>query len=583
MDQQLSRRRVCVTEGYWLHALHLELPSLPPLRTAPNATTTTHCGETCIRVRTVVRATQLLMSTMKGSILDTGSRIYNLVPDVSASASRPRERTERGFIDVIGSVSSYLFGTATEGDVEQLKKLIKDIETMAGTAASDASRTRQGLATFTKVQSERMDNFRRILQEEQKAVTEIYRQLRAAAESDQVEFSAIAYATTELARFIVVHNELHQLMLGVEDLVHGQLTPRLVSVGVLTEALKNVTRALSSRFKHPCLTSPNELYIIGNYDFARRGRDSFIQLRIPYTSLTKQDVYRLHALALPVPGDQGLVSRLKCLPAYAIANIDSGRIGELQELPRFPLVAADDVVWHTAAKPSCLGALKADEPQLIAEYCEFTVRKGRVEAAYIRLAERKYIVSNLTQVHTACRGGSYRPLSTDPCVPCVVDLGCSCTIVAGELSLDAETSVCDNHTSSAEVAHAANLAVLQAFYDMANETLTGSGLTPPSGMRDIQGIKLPLFGTDKLLTADETAGYSLRKMVAALQNKPLILHTPAEAIIHDFMTRVVEFCKFPGSTSWFTYVSLLPWLVTGLLVVAHVRTTVRLRALAAVL
>jgi hypothetical protein len=277
----VKEKKVCVAEGYWLHALHLKLPSLPPPRTPPSRAPTPHCSETCIRLRTVVRATQLLTSTVKGPILDAVNRINDLVPDIEASPSGLRARTGRGLIDFIGSAPSYLFGTATEGDIEQIKKLIKDVETMAETTATDASRTRQGLATFTKVQNERMDNFRRVLQEEQKAVTEVYRQLRAAAESDQVEFSAIAYATTELARFIVVHDDLQQLVLGVEDLVHGQLTPRLVSVGVLTDALKNVTRALGRKFKHPCLTSPNELYTIGNYDFARRGRDLFIKLRIP--------------------------------------------------------------------------------------------------------------------------------------------------------------------------------------------------------------------------------------------------------------------------------------------------------------
>jgi hypothetical protein len=146
--------------------------------------------------------------------------------------------------------------------------------------------------------------------------------------------------------------------------------------------------------------------------------------------------------------------------------------------------------------------------------------------------------------------------------------------------LEAEASACDNHTSSTEVSHAVNLAVLQAFYDLDNDTLTGSALLP-SKMRDIQGIKLPLFDTDRLLAADETAGYFLRKMVDALQNKSVILHTPAEAFIHDFMTRMVEISKFPGWTSWFTYVSVLPWAVIGLLVIAQVRTTMRLRALAA--
>jgi hypothetical protein len=123
--------------------------------------------------------------------------------------------------------------------------------------------------------------------------------------------------------------------------------------------------------------------------------------------------------------------------------------------------------------------------------------------------------------------------------------------------------------------------VLQAFYDLDNDTLTGGALLPPDKLRDIQGIKLPLFDTDRLLAADEAAGYSLRKMVDALQNESVILHTPAEAVIHDFMTRMTEISKFPGWTSWFTYVSVLPWVVIGLLVIAQVRTTMKLRALAA--
>jgi hypothetical protein len=577
----VKEKKVCVVEGYWLHGIHLELPSPPPPRAPPGAVPTPHCNGTCMRMRTVVRATQLLMSTMKGSILDAANRINDLIPDIEWSPPGLRARTGRGLVDFIGTASSYLFGTATEGDIEQIKKSIKDVETMAETTAADASRVRQGLATFTKVQNERMDNFRRVLQEEQRGVTEVYRQLRAAAETDQVEFGAIAYATTELARFIVVHDDLQQLVLGVEDLVHGQLTPRLISVGVLRDALVNVTRALGRKFKHPCLTSPNELYTLGNYDFARRGRDLFIQLRIPYTNLTKQSIYRLHTLSLPVPGDQGLVSRLKGLPPYVIANRDGGRIGELQELPRFPVVAADQVLWHTDSNPSCLAALKADRPELVAKYCEFTVRKGTIEPTYVKLQDRKYVVSNLTQVHTACRGGSHKPLSVDPCMPCIVDLGCSCTLAAGEFSLEAEASACDNHTSSTEVSHAVNLAVLQAFYDLDNDTLTGGALLPPSKMRDIQGIKLPLFDTDRLLAADEAAGYSLRKMVDALQNESVILHTPAEAVIHDFMTRMTEISKFPGWTSWFTYVSVLPWVVIGLLAIVQIRTTMKLRALAA--
>jgi hypothetical protein len=100
--------------------------------------------------------------------------------------------------------------------------------------------------------------------------------------------------------------------------------------------------------------------------------------------------------------------------------MDSGRIGELQELPKFPVVAADNVLWHTDSNSSCLGAPRADQPELVAEYCEFTVRKGTIEPTYVKLDDHKYVVSYLTQIHTACRGGSHKPLSVEPCVPCIV-------------------------------------------------------------------------------------------------------------------------------------------------------------------
>jgi hypothetical protein len=104
-----------VVEGYWLHGIYLELPSLPSPRAPLSGAPTPHCSETCMRVRTVVRATQLLMSTMKGSILDAANRINDLVPDIESSPPGLRARTGRGLIDFIGTASSYLFGAATEG------------------------------------------------------------------------------------------------------------------------------------------------------------------------------------------------------------------------------------------------------------------------------------------------------------------------------------------------------------------------------------------------------------------------------------------------------------------------------------
>lgn len=72
---------------------------------------------------------------------------------------------------------------------------MNNVETRAGTATVDAARTREGLASFTKVQNERTENLRKFLAEKHKAVETVFSEIRAGAVTEQMEFSAVTYAT----------------------------------------------------------------------------------------------------------------------------------------------------------------------------------------------------------------------------------------------------------------------------------------------------------------------------------------------------------------------------------------------------
>lgn len=82
---------------------------------------------------------------MQASVSKMVDRINDLIPDNSAdptSGSRaPRASTTCGLFDVVDSVSSYLFGTAAAGQLDELRETIKKIETEAETGAADKSRT----------------------------------------------------------------------------------------------------------------------------------------------------------------------------------------------------------------------------------------------------------------------------------------------------------------------------------------------------------------------------------------------------------------------------------------------------------
>jgi hypothetical protein len=169
--------------------------------------------------------------------------------------------------------------------------------------------------------------------------------------------------------------------------------------------------------------------------------------------------------------------------------------------------------------------------------CDLTVRKKELPPTYLKLAERKYVVSNLTRVHSFCRGNTRTPRSSEQCVPCLVTLGCSCSLLASEIAISAENPNCDNYTSQTQMSQAMNLAVIQAFYELNNVSLYGARLVDAKVLETVQPINLPFFSdrTNKLLAANKEAGYSLKKLTESVQNGSVILHTPADAVVHNLL------------------------------------------------
>jgi hypothetical protein len=258
-------KQVCEVEGFWHHVIHLELPQTPDggIPEGPENRLEA-CKDTCTLLRELLRGTRMLVTSMQESVSRMIDRVNDLIPNLSAdphSGSRtPRTRTVRGLINAVDSASSYLFGTATKEQLNKLKETIKRIEAVAETGAADASRTREGLAEFTKLQNERLDSLKNVLREQHKSLVAIFRELRAEGETVSLGFEALSYMTTQIARYVAVHDNVQMLELGAEDLVHGQLTPRLVEVGILNDVLRNASKVLYRKGFELCFATPAEVY-----------------------------------------------------------------------------------------------------------------------------------------------------------------------------------------------------------------------------------------------------------------------------------------------------------------------------------
>jgi hypothetical protein len=160
-------RPISVVEDYYRYTLRLPLPQRPK---TTNVTSPYTCetASLCNRMRVLEFATGNLSLSMHEAITTMIDELYDLVPDIDArsSWSSTQGKSTRGLIDGIGQLQSWLYGVATEAQLDQFKDEIDKLKelTQAGAAASD--RVRLGLVTLTKLEDSRLDKLHSVLQEQ---------------------------------------------------------------------------------------------------------------------------------------------------------------------------------------------------------------------------------------------------------------------------------------------------------------------------------------------------------------------------------------------------------------------------------
>jgi hypothetical protein len=275
------------------------------------------------------------------------------------------------------------------------------------------------------------------------------------------------------------------------------------------------------------------------------------------------NLYKTYTFAIPVPGSQGLTTKIKDIPAFLLGEPNSVRVGELSEEPRYPALEAKHVKWHAHHQQTCIWALVADRIDVVMQNCDFSAKKDNIDPTYVELEGGTYVVSNLTRMHASCLGETSKPPTSQPCSPCLIHIECGCSLLSDETTLfSAQTTrPCDNFSATVEVRHSVNLAILQSFYEVTNISLSGRSLLRAEQVPEHQALELKFFGeaTDKLWAADEAASYSLKRLSESLKNDSVIMHTPAEAIVHEMLTRNTLLTTFTW-TNWNAWLSILPWL-----------------------
>jgi hypothetical protein len=173
--------------------------------------------------------------------------------------------------------------------------------------------------------------------------------------------------------------------------------------------------------------------------------------------------------------------------------------------------------------------------------------------------------------------------TSQPCARCLVHIGCGCSLLSdGTTLLPAQTTrPCENFSATVDVRHTVNLAILQSFYEITNISLSGRSFLRSDQVPKHQPLELKFFGgplinSGRLTKLLVTPLNGCRK---ARKNDSVIMHMPAEAIVHEMLTRNTLLITFTW-LNWNAWLSILPWVGVVILAIWQYTTHRKLSTLA---
>jgi hypothetical protein len=304
-----------------------------------------------------------------------------------------------------------MFGTVAEDSLDEMKQTIADAKLMADTALSDVTKMRSATAEFTQLTNQRLNGMHSILNEQQKSVTGIAKEIKQMSQTQFMWVTSLSLALNELTRFIQIHDAIFELETGVQSLIYAQLTPALIGVQELNVILANVSRAVEARGMKLCAITAKDIYEAKTFAYARHRDSLYIKLSIPYTRFPPLIVYRTTVLSLPVAGPQNLVTQLQNFPKWILRDAKNTFLAHLIEPTTSPVVEHSNVILHYRTNNSCVTAIIRDDASRIKQNCEFSTRKASIEPTYLKLNRSTYVLHNLTNPQISCKTAESKPLS----------------------------------------------------------------------------------------------------------------------------------------------------------------------------
>ena len=335
------------------------------------------------------------------------TRIYMLSDTLTAQEFT---RKKRGLFNLGGKILKGVFGTATESDLESLRKQLSDV---AESQSEIAHVVRNSMTIVNKTIAQTNEN------------TEAVNRLNGAASRLSAQLSALQNEVATVQAFIDlelrltsfietslrhIEDALSDCEIAVEQIytdlttaVHGKLSLTLISPENLRQILASIQSQLPEAFFLKDFSGPGLLWFYENLKtmvLADSGQIHILSVIPLLQTDSLYTVYRISALPVPIKNEENKASKLKLESSYLAVSAAT---------LSYVIWSLDDIVHCSnidkgycplnepyrvlARNPSCVSALFLKNPEQIHEFCEIEIINDQQYPVLDHLIEGTWAVS----------------------------------------------------------------------------------------------------------------------------------------------------------------------------------------------
>jgi hypothetical protein len=462
----------------WRHTvaiqwIDVQKPNIDPIPTCPPNNTM------CEQLHEIVVSLKTDVDTLIDEINKHVREAKGLIPVEMNVGSK----NKRGIFNFVGEASRSLFGTATEQDIEIVKKHVLALENVSHLNVNQVKRQGKQIATFIKLVDDHVSDCLAGIQANKNMFMLLAQRLNATAFLLENRFFALRYEMDTFGvalryllqyqrRLYNLERTTGQWLNAVHILLKGNLPIMFVPPAQLQIALDKVQQYLNTEYPTFTLTHTalGYYYEAADVVFTKTNKHLYISIGLPI-SATDSFFDLFSVMTLPMPTNDTSMNSTQITghsPFFGMSRngeyyvelsegFYSTCMGEI--IKRCPHVVS---LQHRSV-PSCTSSLFMDDASGIMKYCNVDYRVNHLFEGVLELGNSYFLASG-RDTTWALNCENKPAASTAGCRMCVIRIPCSCHLSSTTFEIPARLTGCEHNATGVTYLHTISLTVLHSFF-----------------------------------------------------------------------------------------------------------------------